>query len=150
VGLVVERLQDDDRDVRQAAFDTISRLLDFGLSVGSTFMYTSNTFQGECRKKIVATVQIIVELFTNERWGTRQMALKVIGVLATVCECFRFPFTHVSHAPQAECSAEIGKAVGRVVGLLQDEDNDVREATLVAISQLALVGQSVNPGYAHI
>jgi len=92
---VVERLQDDDRDVRQAAFDTISRLLDVGLSVGSTFVCTSNTFQGECRKKIVATVKTVVGLFANERWVTRQIALKVIGVLATVCECFRYPFTHM-------------------------------------------------------
>ena|ERR1700722_5996987 len=95
VDKVVERLQDDDRDVRQAAFDTIPRLLVVGLSVGSTFMCTSNTFQGECRTKIVGTVQTIVGLFTSDRWVTRQIALKVIGMLAAVRECLRYPFTHV-------------------------------------------------------
>ena len=54
-------------------------------------------------------------------------------------------FTHVSNAPQAECSAEIGKAVDLVVGRLQDDDDeDVQEAALKVIASLADISQSVN------
>jgi Armadillo/beta-catenin-like repeat len=53
-------------------------------------------------------------------------------------------FTHVSNAPQAECSAEIGNAVELVVGRLQDDDDDVQQAALKVIANLADISQSVN------
>jgi len=96
---VVNRLQDDYCDVRQAALSAIFRLVVVGLSINYIFTYiATNPLQEECRTKIVATVQTIVGLLQSPRWVIQQIALKVIGMLAAVRESFRYPFTHVSHA----------------------------------------------------
>ena len=50
-----------------------------------------------------------------------------------------------SNAPQATCHSHLPEAVQAIVGLLQDDDSDVRQAALNAITELAHVGQSFSP-----
>jgi len=81
----------------------------------------------------------------------REAALKAIAKLAVVGQFVGCLFTCTSNATQAEPHPITTNAVQPVVGLLQDDDSDVRAAALEAIAKLASVGQlSVTHLHAHL
>src|SRR5271170_676037 len=84
VQLVVERLKDDDSNVRQAAWEAIPKLADVCQSVSSSYIYISNAPQVDCLDEIAKAIDIIVEQFKDKDWQIRQTALKAFATLASI------------------------------------------------------------------
>src|SRR5271170_4516201 len=79
VQLVVERLKDDDSNVRQAAWEAIPKLADVCQSVSSSYICMSNAPQ------IAKAVEIIVGLLKDKDWRVRHGVLQAFATLARVC-----------------------------------------------------------------
>ena len=127
---VVTLLQDEDRDVRQAALDAICQL--------------ANAAQDDCRAAIVEAVGTIVRLLTNDDRRLRQIALEVIPKLVGVSKSVRSLVMYTSNTPQENCQKAIAEASGTIVGLLMTDDSHLRQTALEVIPKLVAVGQSVN------
>ena len=104
-------------------------------------MHLNNAPQDRCRTEIV---QKVVELLENDNWRARQTALEAISKLTGIGESSSYSFIFVANSPQADCHGQMKKTVQPVVDRLQDDDSDVRQAALGAISQLVVVGLSIN------
>ena len=119
------------------------RSLSLPLSVSHSAprLYAFNAPQDRCRTEIV---QKVVELLKDDDRRARQTALEAIAKLSGIGESSSYSFTFVSNPPQVDCHGQMRKTVQPVVDRLQDDDHDVCQAALSAISQLVVVGLSIN------
>jgi len=103
-------------------------------------MCISNASEEVYQLQIAAAVQLVVELLKDDYSNVRQAVLSILPKLAKVGESFSSLSIYISNPPQAECCPKIAEALPLITDQLKDDDDDVREATLEAITELAAVG----------
>jgi HEAT repeat protein len=103
-------------------------------------MHTSNASEAVCQPQIAEAVQQVVERLKDEESNVRQAVLVIIPKLANVGESSSSLSIYISNPFQAECSPKIAGALPQIMHQLEDDDDDVRQATLEAITKLAAVG----------
>jgi len=85
-------------------------------------------------------VQLVVERLKDGYNNVRQAVLGILPKLAKVGESFSSLSISISNPPQAKCRPTIAGALPLIMDQLKDDDDDVRQATLAAITKLAVVG----------
>ena len=90
---MVERLKDEDEDVRQAALEAIVKLASDGQFVSYSFRWVSDAPQVENPDKITKALQTILGSLTNKDGCVRQTALNAIARLASVRQSVHYFFT---------------------------------------------------------
>ena len=93
----------------------------------------------------------MVWLLKDSDSSMRENALKAIAKLAVIGQFFSCLSTRTSNATQAGPHPITTNAVQPVVGLLQDDASEVRDAALETIAKLASIGQlSATRLHAHL
>jgi len=103
-------------------------------------MSISHASEEVYQPQIAAAVEQVVELLKDDYSNVQQAVLGILPKLAKVGESFSSLSINISNPPQAECRPKIAEALPLIMDKLKDEDDDVREATLKAIAELATIG----------